>query len=301
MLDHVSIGIRDIAASKAFYDAALAPLGYKCLSEGAAMLGYGRGAVALWIGQAEQPVIADAKSGLHLCFAAPSRAGVAEFHAAALAAGGHDNGAPGIRAEYGPDYYAAFVIDPDGYRIEAYCGRTPAQQPSVPEPVRKLEPDRKLLWKADELTAHQYAVSQRLNPNSYLLRTGLSRLAGLKRAHVTLGRIPPGKDSFAYHSHMIEEEWVYIISGSGVADIDGGHYEVGPGDFMGFPAPGTAHLLRNPSAIELVYLMGGEGLPLDVLDYPELGRRFVLVYGGGPPDFYELGEASQPFGRADHA
>src|SRR5439155_1020964 len=74
---------------------------------------------------------------------------------------------------------------------------------------------RKLLWKADELPAQEHAVTQRLNPNSHLLRTGLSRLAGLQRAHVSLGRIPPGKDSFAYHAHMVEEEWVYILSGRG--------------------------------------------------------------------------------------
>ncbi len=158
---------------------------------------------------------------------------------------------------------------------------------------------RKLLWKADELAAQERAFSQRLNPNSYLLRTGLSRLAGLKRAHVSLGRIPPGKDSFAYHAHMLEEEWVYILSGRAIADIDGRQYEVGPGDFMGFPAPGIAHLLRNPYDEELVYLMGGEAVPLDVLDYPTLGKRFLLVYGGGPPDFYELTAPAKPFGLAD--
>jgi uncharacterized cupin superfamily protein len=158
---------------------------------------------------------------------------------------------------------------------------------------------RKLLWKADELPAQERAFSQRLNPNSYLLRTGLSRLAGLKRAHVSLGRIPSGKDSFAYHAHMVEEEWVYILSGRAIADIDGKSYDVGPGDFMGFPTPGIAHLLRNPFGDDRVYLMGGEAVPLDVLDYPTLGKRFLLHYVGGPPDFYELGESSKPFGLAD--
>jgi uncharacterized cupin superfamily protein len=158
---------------------------------------------------------------------------------------------------------------------------------------------RKLLWKADELPAQERAVTQRLNPNSHLLRTGLSRLAGLQRAHVSLGRIPPGKDSFAYHAHMVEEEWVYVLSGRGLAEIDGKQYEVGPGDFMGFPVPGVAHLLRNPFDEDLVYLMGGESVPLDVLDYPTLGKRFLLHYTGGPPDFYELGEPAKPFGLAD--
>jgi len=100
---------------------------------------------------------------------------------------------------------------------------------------------------------------------------------------------------------MQEEEWVYILSGRGIAEIDGESYEVGPGDFMGFPTPGIAHLLRNPYDTELVYLMGGEAVPLDVLDYPTLGKRFLLVYAGGPPDFYELGAPTKPFGFVEPA
>ena len=122
MLNHISIGVRDIAQSKRFYDAALKPLGYRCLSDGATSLGYGNEATQLWILKAERPVAADEKSGLHVCFDAPSRKGVDQFHAAALKAGGKDNGVPGVRADYDPNYYAAFVVDPDGYRIEAYHG-----------------------------------------------------------------------------------------------------------------------------------------------------------------------------------
>ncbi|MGE0723919.1 MAG: VOC family protein [Alphaproteobacteria bacterium] len=122
MFDHVSIGVRDVARSKKFYDAALKPLGHSCLSESPGSLGYGTGAVGLWIGASEKPVPADRKSGLHFCFSAPSRKAVDAFHKAALAAGGTDNGKPGVRADYDPNYYAAFVVDPDGYRIEAYCG-----------------------------------------------------------------------------------------------------------------------------------------------------------------------------------
>jgi len=121
MFDHISLGVRDVARSKAFYDAALGPLGYSCLSEGADSLGYGKQAVGLWLGQTDSPVPADLKSGLHVCFAAPSRRSVADFHAAALAGGGRDNGKPGVRADYAPNYYAAFVVDPDGYRLEALC------------------------------------------------------------------------------------------------------------------------------------------------------------------------------------
>ncbi len=121
MIDHVSIGVRSAEASKPFYDAAMEPLGYSLLSEGAGSLGYGGDSVSLWVNTADAPVPAARGSGLHFCIAAPSRESVDRFHAAALAAGGKDNGAPGLRADYGPDYYAAFVIDPDGYRLEAYC------------------------------------------------------------------------------------------------------------------------------------------------------------------------------------
>ena len=123
MLDHVSIGVRDIARTKAFYDAALRPLGYGCLSAAAESLGYGAKAIQLWISKTAQPVPADAASGLHFCFLAADRAAVDAFHAAALKAGGRDNGKPGLRTEYSPSYYAAFAIDPDGYRVEAYCGK----------------------------------------------------------------------------------------------------------------------------------------------------------------------------------
>ena len=124
MLAHISIGVRDIDRSKRFYEATLEPLGYKCLRAAKTLLGYGYGrdSIAFWVFQAEHPVPAGEKSGLHFCFAAPNVAAVNAFHAAALRGGGHDNGAPGLRPIYGPDYYAAFIIDPDGYRIEAYFG-----------------------------------------------------------------------------------------------------------------------------------------------------------------------------------
>jgi catechol 2,3-dioxygenase-like lactoylglutathione lyase family enzyme len=121
MINHISIGVRDVGQSKRFYDAALGPLGYRCLSEGADSLGYGAEEVAFWVLAAEHPVPADERSGLHICFSAPSRANVDAFHASALNAGGRDNGRPGFRADYGAGYYAAFVVDPDGYRLEAYC------------------------------------------------------------------------------------------------------------------------------------------------------------------------------------
>jgi len=123
MINHVSIGVRDLTRTKRFYEAALEPLGYRCLSEGSGSLGFGRDAIAFWVSVVEHPVPAEKDSGLHFCFTAPTRSSVNAFYNAALGAGGSDNGKPGVRAEYDPDYYAAFVVDPDGYRIEAYCAQ----------------------------------------------------------------------------------------------------------------------------------------------------------------------------------
>jgi catechol 2,3-dioxygenase-like lactoylglutathione lyase family enzyme len=121
VIDHLSLGVRDLATSRRFYDAALAPLGYRCLSEGPSSLGYGCDAAMLWLLATDHPVAADPRSGLHVCFSARDAAAVDAFHAAALAHGGRDHGAPGLRADYGPKYYAAFVTDPDGYRLEAHA------------------------------------------------------------------------------------------------------------------------------------------------------------------------------------
>lgn len=122
MIDHVSIGATDLARSRRFYDAALKALGFTCLSESGDSFGYGRDAAQFWILRVKQPVASNPDSGLHFCFAAPTCKSVDAFHGAAMAAGGKNNGSPGLRKDYGDNYYAAFVTDPDGYRIEAYCG-----------------------------------------------------------------------------------------------------------------------------------------------------------------------------------
>src|SRR5438552_8812241 len=117
MLSHVSIGVKDLAKARGFYDAALKPLGYKCLVEGSEYAGYGAKEPELWLLPAKHPVPPNDGSGLHFCLDATSRADVDAFHAAALKTGGRDNGKPGIRKDYGENYNAAFVVDPDGYRL----------------------------------------------------------------------------------------------------------------------------------------------------------------------------------------
>jgi catechol 2,3-dioxygenase-like lactoylglutathione lyase family enzyme len=120
MLHHMSFGVSDLERSAAFYDAVLAPLGYVRVWTDATAIGYGEpgGGDKLAIKLRKEGVVAPGP-GFHLALAAPDQQAVARFHEAALAQGGQDNGAPGLRPHYGPDYFAAFVIDPDGYRIEA--------------------------------------------------------------------------------------------------------------------------------------------------------------------------------------
>jgi uncharacterized cupin superfamily protein len=158
---------------------------------------------------------------------------------------------------------------------------------------------RKTLWRAGEIAPAMRPFRQKLNPNSLFRAAGLSRLAGMSRAHVSLVRLPPGKDSFAYHAHMLEEEWIYILSGRAIADIDGDSAEVGPGDFMGFATPSPPHLLRNTFDEECTYLMGGEDRPIDVVSYPELEKRFLMMQTEKGAEFYELGEPTKPFGDPD--
>jgi catechol 2,3-dioxygenase-like lactoylglutathione lyase family enzyme len=126
MIDHVGLAVSNMDRSKPFYVAALKPLGIAVVMEvtaeqtgGDAHAGFGKDNKAFfWIGGGEKP-----KGGRHVAFAAPTRGDVDSFYRAALAAGGRDNGAPGLRPHYHPNHYAAFVLDPDGNNIEAACRR----------------------------------------------------------------------------------------------------------------------------------------------------------------------------------
>jgi catechol 2,3-dioxygenase-like lactoylglutathione lyase family enzyme len=124
VLGHISFGVRDLGRTLAFYDAVLAPFGWVRQWQSERGVGYGpsdpaaRGEIALFL-QTEAGVRLAAGPGFHLALIAPSRAAVDAFHAAALANGGRDDGGPGLRPHYGETYYAAFVFDPDGHKLEA--------------------------------------------------------------------------------------------------------------------------------------------------------------------------------------
>ena len=125
MIDHTSLSVADADAAIAFYDAALAPLGASLMmtvppefTGGVKVVGYGRDRPTFWLHQGEKQT-----PPVHMAFTAATRAEVDAFHAAAMAAGGTDNGPPGLRPHYHPNYYGAFVRDPDGNNIEAVCHR----------------------------------------------------------------------------------------------------------------------------------------------------------------------------------
>ncbi len=123
MLDHIGVDVTDLDRSRAFYAAALAPLGYRVIQALSARE-TGANPIVMFGIDAPEFVIAIDKApgrGNHIAFQAGTRSAVDAFHAAALKAGGRDNGAPGLRPNYGPNYYAAFVFDPDGFNIEAVC------------------------------------------------------------------------------------------------------------------------------------------------------------------------------------
>lgn len=128
-------------------------------------------------------------------------------------------------------------------------------------------------------------VRHPLNPASELRMFPLSDRAGLTRAALSLARVPPGKESFVPHAHRGTEEFVFILAGRGRALIGAEEYDVGPGDYIGYPTDGTPHHLRNVGDDELVYLQGGERAAVDVVEFPTLGKVSVNV-GAGPIRFH---------------
>lgn len=153
-------------------------------------------------------------------------------------------------------------------------------------------PKRLLVRAADRTPGNEQSFSHPLNPHSEIHGHLLGTQVGLRRTGVSQLRIPPGKESFVYHSHHCEEEWIYVLSGRGIAEVGEEQLEVGPGDFLGFPTPSVAHHMRNPFSEDLVYLVGGERREAEVADFPRHGVRMVRV--GERMSLYPL-EAGKPF------
>jgi uncharacterized cupin superfamily protein len=116
-----------------------------------------------------------------------------------------------------------------------------------------------------------------LNPASHVFLRRLAPIFGLQRLALYIARVPPGKESFLYHRHERDEEFLFILSGHGRAEIGEGKIEVGPGDIMAFPAPhGPPHHLTNPFDEDLIYLMGGESSGFDIAHFRRINKQLIF-------------------------
>jgi catechol 2,3-dioxygenase-like lactoylglutathione lyase family enzyme len=161
MLHHVSVGVTDVLRAAKFYDAVLATLGYKRVADYSPhAIGYGTDHPEFWIGQPHDQRPMSVGNGTHVGFSARSKAQVEAFHAAALKEGGSNNGEPGPRADYGPDYYGAFIYDLDGNKIEAtlHPSPVPARTQAAKRPKKKA---KKVAKKAARTSAPKKVVKKK--------------------------------------------------------------------------------------------------------------------------------------------
>jgi uncharacterized cupin superfamily protein len=134
-----------------------------------------------------------------------------------------------------------------------------------------LRPPSSHIVRTSELNPNEAMhVSHPLNERSEIFMARLSDRTGLTHLGISLARVPPGKESFALHLHTVQEEWIYVLSGEGHVRIDDEELAIRAGDFVGFPANGPAHLVRNTSQTDLVYLQGGDRRAGDRGRFPEL-------------------------------
>lgn len=145
------------------------------------------------------------------------------------------------------------------------------------EPARRPED---YIVRTRDLTPESGVVFRHpLNENSNILMHMLSSHVGMARVQLSLGRVSPGRESFVPHAHTVQEEFLFILEGSGQIEIDGARAPVGPGDYIGFPTDGAVHQLYNTGTLDLVYLMGGERTEFEVSQFPTLGKTGVWANG----------------------
>jgi uncharacterized cupin superfamily protein len=134
------------------------------------------------------------------------------------------------------------------------------------------QPNNCLVRTSELSTSDEMHVRHPLNERSEIFMTRLSDRAGLSHLGISMARVPPGKESFALHVHTVQEEWIYVLSGEGHVRIDDEQLPIRPGDFVGFPPNGPAHLVSNTSQNDLVYLQGSDRRAGDLGRFPELRR-----------------------------
>ena len=145
--------------------------------------------------------------------------------------------------------------------------------------------------RAEKALEFRHTVSHLWNPEAIVPATQLDRLVGLERSRVNLVRITPGGAASLYHAHQCEEEWIYVLQGQGILEIDGTEHLLGPGDFAGLTAPAPPNQLRNPFAKSLVCLMGGERRDVDIADFPRIGKR--MFRRGDHMEVYDTADAEE--------
>lgn len=175
--------------------------------------------------------------------------------------------------------------------------RVPMTEARKPSLVRRAP----LTDTLDATLAEGQSFSHPLNPKSEVHMRSLGDAVGLERIGISLMRVAPGKESFVFHLHHTEEEFIYVLSGRGIAEIGDEEHAVGPGDFMGFPTPSVGHHLKNPFTEDLVYLSGGERRASEVADFPRINKRMVRVGMGVAIYGIDDAEAMGPFPRLGEA
>ena len=154
-----------------------------------------------------------------------------------------------------------------------------------------MDDDQVHIVRAEKAFEFKDTVSHPWNPETIVPGTQLDRLVGLQRCRMNVVRIPAGGQASVYHSHRCEEEWIYVLQGQGILDIDDTEHLLGPGDFAGFPAPSAPHQLKNPFSKILVCLMGGEKREIDISDFPREGKR--MYRHGDNMEVYDTADAEE--------
>jgi uncharacterized cupin superfamily protein len=150
--------------------------------------------------------------------------------------------------------------------------------------------------RAEKAFEFKHTISHPWNPDTIVPSTQLDRMVGFERTRINVVRIPAEGEASVFHCHQTEEEWIYILQGQGVLDIDGQEHLLGPGDFAGFPAGSSSNHLKNPFGKSLVCLMGGERREVEITDFPRVGKR--LFRHGDIMEVYDTSDAEES-GPAD--
>jgi uncharacterized cupin superfamily protein/catechol 2,3-dioxygenase-like lactoylglutathione lyase family enzyme len=283
MISHLSLGVADLERAIAFYDPVLAALGYARVYTGPVSVGYGpSGAEDKLALKLQSEGVVPLGPGYHLAFTAASHEAVDHFHATALRHGGSDGGAPGPRPHYGPNYYAGFVFDPDGHKLEAVCHR-PAQAGPIEEKAMHRISSVNEAGIYEPFAAEEAPVEEFSKGERYACRyRRLGHFGGGSHVGVVLEELPAGRQSNMPHYHLLEEEHVYILEGTLTVHLGERAYIVAAGDYVCFPAgQKVGHFLLNHSDAPCRYLLIGEDNPHDVAVFPESGRVSVRLTAEG--------------------